>query len=54
MLPTQVVIDSVRKSYPQQADEILACLRYNNTTRSWFFIWAGQKVIVESCGLIRR
>jgi hypothetical protein len=46
----QAVIASIRKAYPNEADEILAALRYDNIMRCWYFIRGGVYTACESCG----
>ena len=54
MTPTQVVIESIRKSFPQQAEEILSDLKYDSIMKCWYFVRNGIFTGIESCGYIHQ
>lgn len=50
--PDEVIKDSIRKSFPKDAEAIIADLKYDTLNRNWFFYRYGVYVGVEHDGYI--
>jgi hypothetical protein len=52
MKPTEVVIKSIRESYPKDADSIISELKYNSLCGYWYFTRWGMFFGIEKDGEI--
>jgi len=52
LIPNEAIKASIRKAYPDDAEAILADLKYDTLNRNWFFYRHGMYVGVEDDGYI--